>query len=355
MAWLLGDSYGQLGNQALAEEQNRRLALGQAMNNFQQGAAQAWRRREIAQELALRERAINEEKVRWAQEFKARQDEIARQVANDTMRNQIAQGYLDWQRGQQTPAQVRSDDFRFKQVQDLATTGQLDSEGDAAKLLPDSLKGFAGYFHGLSQQANDQMEQQHKWAEMHAGLVNRYLDNQDQLATLQENYKALPYIERKLGSQRESALAKSIEGLNKQQAQLQPFYAQSINMIKSSPLFAPDPASGRVQSLAPPSPRMQREQMLNFASGFNLTDTGTAPSPIRAAPAAPAPSAGPTGPTPTYPDEIYGEAADMMTKAGINPAQSSRAEKAQFMQRAVDNYNTRRQQLMNWTAMDLTH
>lgn len=337
MPWLLGDSFGQLGQQQLAEEQNRRLALGQAMGAFQQGQAMTARRREIAQELALRERMIEEEKIRWAQQMKAREDEISRQLKMDQMRNQIGQGWLDLGRqnaNQPTPAQMRADDFRVNQAQQMAAQGQIHSLDEAASILPSTFQGYAPFLLDQSQRANDALDQQYRWATGHAAVVNKFLDNQSEIADLTAKKSKMGWFSGKAGKQ----IDERIGALRAQQQQLDPLYQQSSAIIKSphaANLFAPD-ETGRVQPLVPPSPRSQRQQLMNFAAGFNQDDnsmpvTETTPSPMRTGIQPPAMTRTATT-APAAPQMApWMQRAQELHNGGLSPVEAK--------QRAIDEYN----------------
>jgi len=355
LPYLLADSFGGLGQQALAQEQNRRLALGQAMGAMQQGMGQMQRGREFKEQIEMERRNALAQNFMRMNELFVRQNEINRQLENDKMRNLLGARYADIQEKalakQGTPSQERAEQMRVQLANQLAASGAAGSVDELKDVLPkgEEYQSLAPLMFNMNEKANDRMDQDHSFALGQVAPINRFADNADRLAALTKQQALLTHVGPDFLHPHDAAAAKQnqleIDRIKAEQATLQP-RVMAAQKIAGDPrfahMFAPDPENpSRVQPLTTPSPRTQRSQSMNFINSFggmegaaapDMGDAGVTPSPmtqtgVSAPPSQAAPpTTGTTGASrgaARYPQHVY-NTARALSAQGMDPRDAIR-------------------------------
>lgn len=349
MPYLLADSFGGLGQQAMADEQNRRLAMANAMSNFQQGMASSRQGRQFQQQLALeRERAQNEQQYRTG-ELGMRQAEINRQLEMDRQRNALGQGYLDvqkkvadWQTSQPSPTAQRRIDFDFNAAAQDASQGRFDDPDHVLSMYPTLTEPEANVMASRSNDARQQIQAQHDIATHAADTLNKWNFLTKQQKAAQEAVGSTHWWQ---GDAKADAAGK-LKDVTSQLSQIGPVAARLQADKRISSLVNYDPDSDAYVPAIPTQPWMKSSSPATGTGGAPSTGTGqpkqprqmpiplpggNAPDNATGAWGSPSPSqtqaTGTNGYTPKHSPYVYNRVNELVGK-GMNPM----AAKAQALQ-----------------------
>lgn len=233
MPYLVAGNFGELGQENIAEDTNRRLAFAASMGNLTQALqhknALDYQNRALALQAQHQQAdlALRQQEANWAHEHAQAMLEQQTIPYMQMMKKQI-----DWQTSQPAPTAERKQQFEMGLANQQALNGDFDNPDHAKSMYDWMTPQQAQVLAGVSQRARQSIESQHTLAQGYADTLNRFNDLNAQINAAQtEDRPDIPWYQ-------SSAKARKAK-VDALKAQLAPIQQRAVS-VQKSPLITWD-------------------------------------------------------------------------------------------------------------------
>jgi hypothetical protein len=266
--YIFADSFGQLGQANLAEENLRQQAFARAMGNLQTGLAASRQGRQFQQQLEEEKSRGKELQTYHMAEVAARQKQLEQSGELGRGYLKLGQDQLDYQKTQPSPTMQRRIDFDFNSAAQDAAEGRFDNPDHVLSMYPTLTEPEANVMATRSVDARRNIMAQHTVASNVADTLNRHqalVKSLTDLGTKQGQTPATHFWSTQATADKNS----QIKAINDQLAVLGPKASRLMQDKRAQSMVTYDPESDAWMPAVPEQPWMSQQ----------TTGSGTTPQP----------------------------------------------------------------------------